>query len=306
MIASRPLRAGDGVAVVGCSGPYDLDDLAQGVAWLRERYTVRDDARWGAVEGYFAGDDDTRTAALLDAVRDPDVRAIWAARGGYGATRVMELAGEALRDALTRDPKPLVGFSDVTALHALWQRAGVRSVHGPMVSALGRRLRDGGDVATHDAVCALLAGARGAPWSGLTVWSWPGDEATVRGRVVGGNLALLAALVGTPWAMPLDGAIVVLEDVNEAPYRVDRMLTSMRLAGAWRSVRAVVLGEFTGAAPGRDGVTVEAVLRERLTSLGVPVLGGAPYGHGERVGPWVHGAEAMLRRDGTLTFAEGL
>lgn len=305
MTWQRLLRAGDSVAVVGCSGPYDLDDLRRGVTWLRQRYSVRDDARWGQFDGYLAGDDGVRAAALLDALRDPTVRAVWAARGGYGATRLLERAGEEIFSALARDPKPLVGFSDVTALHALWQQAGVRSVHGPMVSALGRSLREGAAVTDYEATCALLEGAATPTWSGLAVWSWPAEGDVVRGRLVGGNLALVAALLGTPWAMPLDGAVVVLEDVNEAPYRVDRMLTSLRLAGAWRGVRAVVLGEFLGAEPGRDGVTVERALREGLAALDVPVLSGAPYGHGAKAGPWVHGAEVEVRRDGTVAASEG-
>lgn len=290
-----PLRPGDRVAVVAPSGPFEPAALAAGVAWLRTRYRVEDDPRVLERRGYLAGDDATRAASLLDAVCDPSVRAIVAARGGYGSMRVLELVGPALAEALARDPKPLVGFSDITALHALWSRAGVRSIHGPMVAAIGAGTCD---VRDRDAMISVLEGALPERWEGLEVWR-PGDA---RGRAAGGNLALVAALAGTPWAVPLEGAVLFLEDVTERPYRVDRMLTTLRLSGALRGVRAVVLGDFHECAPGPDGVHVEEVLRERLCDLGVPVLAGGGFGHGTNQRVIVMGAEVRVGSDGILEF----
>ncbi|MBK8694150.1 MAG: hypothetical protein IPN17_18160 [Deltaproteobacteria bacterium] len=122
----------------------------------------------------------------------------------------------------------------------------------------------------------------------------------------GRNLSLLAALQGTPSQLPLQDSVLFLEDVGEAPYRIDRMLTSLRSSGALRGVRAVVLGEFTRCDTRDDGVSVERVLRERLSTLGVPVLAGAPFGHGDHHRPWVQGAEVTVRRDGEVIFEEGL
>jgi muramoyltetrapeptide carboxypeptidase len=166
--------------------------------------------------------------------------------------------------------KLLVGFSDVTALHAAWARAGVRSIHGPMVAALGRA-----EPATVARYVAILEGGTPAPFTGLDVLA-PG---IAEGPLVGGNLAVLAALVGTPFAPPLEGAVLFLEDVGERPYRIDRMLTTLRHAGWLARVSAVVLGAFADAMPGPDGVAVAQVLGERLSGLGVPVLSGVPAGH---------------------------
>ena len=126
------------------------------------------------------------------------------------------------------------------------------------------------------------------------------------GRALGGNLSLIAALLGTPFQLNLSDRVLFLEDVGEAPYRVDRMLTSLRSASALEGLRAVVLGEFTRCDAHSDGVTVESVLRERLGDLGVPVLAGAPFGHGQEHRPWVQGAEVTVSRSGEVVFEEGL
>jgi len=188
-----------------------------------------------------------------------------------------------------------VGFSDVTALHALWTLCGVRSLHAPMVAAVGR----GADL---DASRAVLFGETPAPWTDLTPLV-PGDA---EGIARGGNLAVLCALLGTPWALPLEGAVLFLEDIGEAPYRLDRMLTSLRVSGALRGVRAVVCGEFTNCHANADGVTVDDVLRDRLGDLGVPVLTRAPFGHGETHRPWVQGARVRVTREGAVVHTGGL
>ena len=148
-----------------------------------------------------------------------------------------------------------------------------------------------------------MEGAIPATWTGLSLWAGGGS---VEGRATGGNLALLAALQGTRCQGSHAGVVLFLEDIGEPPYRVDRMLTSLRSAGAFEGVRAVVLGEFTRCDPREDGVTVEEVLRERLGALGVPVLAGAPFGHGERHRPWVQGARVTVHARGEVVFEEGL
>jgi len=281
------------IAVVAPASPFPADDFERGLAWLRARAEVTVDPRCLERLGYLAGSDDARGEVLLAALRDPAARCLWSARGGYGAMRVLERHGEALLDALRRDPKPLVGFSDITALHALWARAGVPSVHGAMVSGLHREDRARGET------WATVTGEAPEPWEALTAVC--GGE-TVTGVARGGTLSLVAALVGTPWQLDLRGAVLFLEDVNEAPYRVDRMLTALRLAGALEGVAAVVLGDFTGGGEGPGGSTVDVVLWERLADLGVPVLSGAPFGHGERQRPWVSGGRvAVDPARGTVT-----
>lgn len=296
----RALARGDRVAVVSCSGPFEREAFDRGVAWCRERVHLNDDPRWYGREGYLAGRDEQRAAALIEALEDPDVRAVIAARGGYGAMRVLERVGSRALAALARDPKPVVGFSDVTALHAAWAKAGVRSLHASMVGAYGR------GEGSPEAVWGALSGALAEPWEGLRVMH-RGAVAKVEARALGGNLALVTALAASPWRFDLAGAALFLEDITEKPFRVDRMLTTLRLAGALRDVAAVVIGDFTQCDPGPDGVTVESVLRERFGDLGVPVLIGAPFGHGAVNRPWVCGARVRVDAgDGRVEFLEGL
>ena len=289
------LRPGAHVRVVAPASPFPVADFEAGVARLRTRYRVSFEPEIVARAGYLAGDDARRLGELRRALADPSVDAIVAARGGYGATRLLP---ELSPTEVAGGGKLLVGFSDLTALHALWARAGLRSLHGPMVAALGRA-----EAAT---VGAWLASAEGVPPDPI------GDlDCLVRGRaegpLLGGNLAVLAALCGTPHAPPLDGAILLLEDVGEAPYRVDRMLTTLRAAGWLDRVAGVVLGRFTQCAPGEDGRTVTDALRDRLGDLAVPVVAGLHAGHVADALALPLGAPARLDGEcGTLHVFEGV
>lgn len=266
--AARPVREGSKLALVAPSGPFDLALFERGVERLRSRYEVVFDDGIRARQGYLAGDDARRLAELQAALADPSVDAIVCARGGYGATRLLPgIDVEAVRTA----NKLLVGFSDVTALHALWARAGVRSLHATMVASLGK-----GDDAAFVRWAADLERGPTVPTQLVPVVPGVAD-----GVLLGGNLSVLVSLIGTPYAPSLDGAVLFLEDVGERPYRVDRMLTQLRHAGALEGVRAVLLGQFSACGPGPDGTKVEDVLRERLGDLGVPVYAGAESGHGE-------------------------
>jgi muramoyltetrapeptide carboxypeptidase len=164
----------------------------------------------------------------------------------------------------------LVGFSDITALHALWAHAGVGSIHGSMVASLGTCSEE-----LFARFCAALEGLFPPRYDRLETLT-PG---TADGTLLGGNLAVLTALLGTPAFPPLAGSVLFLEDIGERPYRVDRMLTTWRSAGAFRDVRGIVLGSFSDGEPGPDGTSLHDVLRERLSDLGIPVAMGLPAGH---------------------------
>ena len=288
---ARSIEKGSVLAVVAPSGSFKQESFDQGVEWLRERYEVRFDEGINSEEGYFAGSDERRLKELQEAIRDPEVDAILCARGGFGATRLLScLSVEEVKQA----NKLLVGFSDATALHALWARAGVRSMHAPMVTALGRvssEVRDNW---------------RKAFEGNDEIKSWQGLETitggTAEGRLFGGNLSVLCALLGTPHAPSMDGTVLLLEDVGEKPYRVDRMLTSMIQAGCFEKCEGVVLGAFTEGEPGRDGVTVDDVLAERLGSLGIPVVKGFPAGHIDDNAPLTFGERACLDGEGGVDF----
>ncbi len=252
------------------------DRYRAGLAILAARYTIVHDYQPAAPDGplpYLAGDDEARAGALDAALRDERVEAIFCARGGYGSSRLLgRLDGEALR----RRRPLLVGFSDVTALHCWAARLGVPSVHGPVVSQLARLPEE-----DRAALFALLEGEAPA-LSGLECLV-PG---TASGPLLGGNLTLLAHLCGTPQQPDLHGRLLLLEEVGEAPYRIDRLLTQLELAGVLDGVAGVVVGELTGCdaaaerhLPAHDA---RAVVACRLGALGVPTVLGAPVGHGAR------------------------
>jgi len=286
------LAPGAHVRLIAPASPFPADRFEAGVARLRTRYRVTFDERITERDGYLAGDDLRRLEELRRALHEPGVHAVVAVRGGYGATRLLSRLSPAdVPDRL------LVGFSDVTALHALVARAGRRSLHASMAAALGAE----DDDAFARWVNAVEAGAPD-PHTGLQTIAGGRAE----GPLMGGNLSVLCALLGTPYAPPIHDSILFLEDVGEAPYRIDRMLTSLRDAGWLNGAAGVALGQFTRCKPGPDGREIAHVLTERLHDLGIPVVGGVPSGHEAQNAPLPLGASAVLDADkGTLSFSDG-
>jgi muramoyltetrapeptide carboxypeptidase len=290
-ITPPALAPGALVRVVAPSSPFERERFEAGLALIEARYRTCSTGDLFAREGFLAGADAARLSAFRAALGDPETAAIVAARGGYGATRLLpELEVAKVR----RANKWLVGFSDVTALHALWARAQVCSIHGPMVASLSDAPQ-----AVRDAWFALLEGAPAPPLRQLERVR-PGRA---RGRLLGGNLTVLAALVGTPYMPDLRGAVLLLEDISERPYRQDRTLTTLLQAGALQDLAGAVLGQFTQCEPGPDGVTALSVLAERLGTLRIPIVANAPFGHVPDNVPMLLGAEVELDADtGSLHF----
>lgn len=279
-VVPPPLQPGDRVVVVAPASPLPRVAFYAGLGWLRQRYEVRVSAAVLERTGYLAGSDARRTSELARAMVDPGVRAVIAARGGYGITRIV---GALPWAAFAKEPKWIVGFSDVTALHVECWRAGVASVHGPNVTGLGR-------ATPWQRSCFMAAlEAPGHPREWPLV---PLVRGSARGAVVGGNLALLAAQAAAGRLLVPDGAVVAIEDVAERPYRVDRMLTS--LGPHLVRAGAIVFGSFTDCDAGPDGVTVDEVLGERARALGVPAAHGAPFGHGAQNEAFVLGRHAQV------------
>ena len=273
--------------VVAPSSPFDPRDLDRGLAWLRERYDVTVGGAVLSRSGYLAGSDADRARDLALAMSDPATRAIVAARGGYGAMRIVDALPW---DAWAARPSWLVGFSDITALHVEAQRRGIASIHGPHVTGLGRDEQGAVRAAWRD---ALEAPAGPRTWSSLRVLH-SGAAGTVAGPIVGGNLALVSAMAAAGRVAMPRGCVLALEDVTERPYRIDRMLTSLRLAGVLSEASAIVLGDFDKCEPGPDGALLDDVLLERTAGLGIPVLAGAPFGHAERNDAFVLGAPVTV------------
>lgn len=272
------LSPGSRLGVVAPSGPFDREKFEKGLAVLAGRYRVEVAPEAGESFRYLAGPDESRARSLQRCLDDAEVGAIIAARGGYGAMRLLEVLNP--KRAAT-----VVGFSDVTALHLAWQARRWRSVHGPVVTQLGAQPSD---VVTR--TFDLLEGRRVAPLLGADTIT-PGQ---VEGPLIGGNLSLLASLVGTRFMPSLSGAVVLLEDIGERPYRIDRMWMHLKLAGALEGVAGVVLGEFTDCEEKGANFTSAQVLSELTGSLSVPVLAGLPIGHGAVNQPVVLGARVRL------------
>lgn len=295
-----PLRPGDTVAVVSPSSPVLPGTLEAGIAELESwglRVRVQPHVR--AAHGHLAGTDAQRIADLDAAFADPQVRAVWASRGGYGLTRITDRLDW---PALARDPKWLVGHSDTTALlQAAWKRLRLVGLHGQFVGRLSRQSEAGRDLLRD-----LLFGRRTSIHldRGPDVTVLAGGRAT--GPLVGGNLAVTAAQAGTPDALDAAGAILLLEDVNEAPYAVDRMLDQLDRSGAFADIRGVVYGAFVRCDPPADrpSATVPEVIAERFAARGIPVAGGWPLGHTDGQIPTLHGGQASLDAEAaTLTVA---
>jgi muramoyltetrapeptide carboxypeptidase len=266
-------------------------ELFGGLAWLRTRYRLRITHCVFGRCGYLAATDTERANDLARAMIDPAVSAIVCSRGGYGAMRIVD---KLPWNVFARAPKWIVGFSDVTALHAMANAHGIASIHGPNVTGLGRPITPVDRQALIDTLERAKVPRR---WSGLTVLS----RGRARGPLVGGNLSVVCAMAAAGRFVVPEGAILTLEDVTERPYRIDRMLTSLALGGHLARASAVVFGSFTRCDPAEDGVTVADVLLERTRPLGVPVVMDAPFGHGAKNEAFVLGSKATLDAD-TLSF----
>jgi muramoyltetrapeptide carboxypeptidase len=291
------------VALVAPAGPLRNEgDLTRAIGNVRSfgwEPVVGDHAL--AREDYFAGRDDQRAADLNGALRDDAIDAVWCLRGGYGAMRILESIDYA---AAARRPKPIIGYSDITALHSAFAlRSGIVTYHGPTaraeLSSFSRR----------SLACALVHGGDSC---GVTEDARVLRGGVAHGTLAGGNLALLSALTGTPFSPRLTDAIVVLEDIDEPVYRVDRMMRQLLLAGLLDGVRGIVFGACTNCPEAADDGArrLDDVIGEVATVLGVPTITGAPVGHIDDQWTLPLGAPASLDADGrslsvhpTLTIA---
>jgi len=300
LIRPPRLYPGDRVTVVAASGPVNREKFSAGFEVLGGRYDLSyDESSLFAREGFLAGKDAHRLDSLNTALRDPDCRAIILARGGYGLTRILpDIDGQALR----AHPKAIVGYSDVIALLSVCVHAGVAAIHGPMVSDFGE-LSEG----DRDSLFNLLENPDpGEILTGLETLV----EGRARGPLLGGNLEVLSRLLGTPFQPDFEGAVLFLEEVGEFPYRVDRLLTHLEMAGVFDSVSGILIGDFTDCDELEEGVvqppSARDVLLEHLGRLSVPVALGGAFGHGDRKGSLPYGVTVELDGNrGVLTAVEG-
>lgn len=295
MLKPERLRSGDRVAIVSPASPCPPEELHQGVAELQRLgfEPVFDESVFARL-GYLSGEGSLRARAVLDAWKDPSIRAIVAVRGGYGSVHVLPYLD---RPLLRQTPKIFVGYSDLTSvLTYLTNGCGIVSFHGPM---LDHRLGRGAEAYDRDTFLRALTKAE--PLGELSA---PGLEIFRKGEAAGplfgGTLVQLVASLGTPYAFqPPAGHVLFLEDVGERPYRLDRMLTQLRLAGILDAASAIVFGEFPGCDEPQGEPSGRSVLADLTRDFDGPVLYGFPSGH--TIGPLMTlplGVEARVVAEG--------
>lgn len=306
----RGLKPGDTIALIAPAGPAELAPLRKYAALLEKGgYKVLLPAGGERKVGYLGGTDEERAEEFNAALRDPKIRAIMPVRGGYGLTRILDRIDYA---ALRKDPKIVTGFSDLTAFHlAAARKARVITFHSPMPMHELWNEQPPHAFAAASFRRAVFAASYPKGETGYLI-ALPDDQpppvqvvgGRARGRLVGGNLTLVCSTLGTPYQIEAKGRLLFLEDTNEAPYRIDRYLSQLRLAGILDDVSGVILGDFT-AKNDEEAQDIGRVLREYFGQAKVPVLMGFPIGHRSHNATLPLGATAELDADkGTLRLLE--
>ncbi len=287
-VKPKALRPGDCVGVAAPAGPVHPAALARGVRWLEScGFRVRVAPHVYRQRGYLAGEDRERADDLNQLFADPEVAGILCARGGYGCMRLLPHLDWAL---IRSRPKFFAGFSDITALHlALGREADLVTFHGPILES------PAGGPLPYNAQGLYRAMTETGPLGPLPAPPTDGGDACplppgvlvpgrAEGPLIGGNLTLLCALEGTPWAVHTEGCILLLEDVDERPYRIDRLLTQLLLSGKLQAAAGFVFGHSPTCEADPEGrrrsLTLREILEDLLVPLGKPLVYGLPLGHG--------------------------
>ena len=312
----RRLRRGDFVSLVAPSGSASGPDRVEASVSALETlgFRVKASTHCADARGYLAGEDATRARELEAAFLDPETTAVICLKGGYGSPRILDLIDYSI---VASHPKVFLGYSDITALHiAFRQMAGLVTFHGPMPSSDMVPEFDPASRASLESVlfgeffapcevapCEVappgqVAPVQVSPPAGkgpLSGKAAPPSEAPpsgplrlhavsggiAEGELTGGNLSLIAATMGTPWEIDTEGKIIFIEDIDEAPYRVDRMLNQLRLAGKFRDCTGILVGAWTRCDPtgDRPSLTIEEIIADLLADCGKPILTGLEAGH---------------------------
>jgi muramoyltetrapeptide carboxypeptidase len=293
-LVPQPLLPGDRVSIIAPASPFDRDKFQSGLSVIEKmgfRPVFNDDLFQS--DGYLAGSDQHRADMFNAAFTDDETTGVWCVRGGYGALRILPLIDY---EKIKSCPKVLIGCSDISAImHALHANCNMITFHGPMIGSLGHA-----SVSTLDALTDMFQWRDGyavEPESAIAIRS-----GSAFGPVVGGNLTTLCHLLGTPWHPRFSGSLLFLEDRGEAPYRIDRMLCQMKMAGCFEGLTGLMLGSFEECGP-YDRIC--GIVTDVFSDMDIPMLAGFPAGHSEPNIILPLGVEARLdAHAGTLTYLE--
>ena len=286
LIRPPRLKPGDTIGVVAPAGPFDPEIFSQGLSTVESlgfRTLVSDEIF--EKTGYLAGNDMQRARLVNQLFKDPAINAIICARGGFGSLRILPLVDF---DVVRKNPKVFIGFSDITALlTAITTRSGLVAFHGPMVTTLAT---------APEFTCNILTTAIASdapleiiPADGIVI-----QAGQAKGPVVGGNLNTLCHLLGTPYQAGFKNHILLFEDRGEARYRIDRMVSQMKLAGCFEGIAGLVLGSFEDCGD-LDGIY--QIFQEHFQDIHIPILAGFDIGHGKQNLTIPFGIEAILDTD---------
>jgi muramoyltetrapeptide carboxypeptidase len=297
LIKPRAITRNSRIAVLAISSPSEIEKIEQARRNLESRgarVTIAENIAHRH-RGYLAGTDDERVEQLNRYLNSPEFDAFFFTRGGYGAMRILDRIDY---EAIRRNPRPVVGFSDLTALHqAMAIHANVASFHGPM---LNLDFFDGLTPEVEEWFWAMLGGA--APMTHAVARDQVVIEGEGEGILFGGCLSLTTALIGTPYDFWIDDGIWFWEDVDEAVYRIDRMLTHLNLSGRLKNIRGVIIGKLKGCGSPAE---IEALLHETFDPYGIPVVRDLPFGHqGNNLLMPIGAAVRLSTSDGALTVLQ--
>ncbi len=287
MIYPPPLHTGDSVAIVSPAGRVAPVVVHKAVQVLRE-WGLEPEVFPHALDSYgrFAASDDNRLADLKQAILRKDIKAIYCSRGGYGVIRLLEQIDTMW---LIQNPKWIIGYSDITLLHTLSYRAGVVSLHAPMLAHLAST---GGRGETSEWLRATIFGAE-------VNYTLPRNDCNrvgvAQGKLIGGNLSLLYGLRGTPYEPNFSGKILFIEDIAEEPYHLERIMYNFHLGGVLANLAGLIVGHFTNCKEDEGiGYTIYEMIAAMVEEYDYPCCFGFPVGHEETNYPLLHGGEATL------------
>lgn len=290
----KPLHSGDKIAIVSPAGIVNPDFVHAAIQVLsNEGWNPYISKHALGKHGSFSGSINDRINDIKEAFLDTDTRAIFCSRGGYGAVHLLE---ELSKLPLEQNPKWLIGFSDISALHALMASKGIASIHAPMAKHLAR---ENGTDSNSFQLFEILRGCQ-------PQYQWDSHPlnkcGNVSGKLIGGNLAVLQALINTPYDIFKKGIILLIEDIGEPIYKVQRMLYQLKLCGILQSLTGLIVGQFTNYHADSNFPNMETMINEIITQYNYPVTFNAPIGHIDNNIPLIMGAEITLSVTNNKTY----